>query len=166
MAPSREFDAEYSQFQFRARNHWVDGGINRSTVKDFYAEGREITDRPQTFSMTADEPALLAGKDSAPNPVEFYLHALAGCLTTSLVFHAAVRDIEIASIESQYEGDLDVRGLLGVSEDVTKGYTAVRVKMQVKSDASVEQLTELAMFSPVYDMVSKAVPTELILEKV
>ena len=158
-------DAAYGQFQFRARNQWHGGALNRSEFQDYSGANTELS-RAQPFHFDNDEPPLLDGGDQAPNPVEYLLHALAGCLTTSLVYHAAVRCIEIASCESQLEGDIDLRGLFGLADDVRKGYQAVRVVMQVKSTASTATLQELARFSPVYEMVSTAVPVELIINKV
>jgi hypothetical protein len=81
-----------------------------------------------------------------------------------MVYHAAVQGIEIEAVESTYEGDIDLRGIFGISDKVRKGYNAVRVNMKVKSQASVEQLTALAMFSPVYDIISKSLPVEFVLE--
>ena len=153
-------DPDYAKFQFRASNHWVDGSISRSRIQGFYAGNAEDTTRSEPFVIDADEPLIAAGRDSAPNAVEYLLHALATCLTGTLAYHAAVRGIEIESIESFYRGDIDVRGLFGLSEEVPKGLNKVQVEMRVKSAASAEELTELAMFSPVYEMVSKAVPVE------
>ena len=161
-----ERDAGFAKFQFGAKNRWINGGLNRSEIKDFFGGNRQDDTRTQSFVLDNDEPTLLAGDDSAPNPVEYILHALAGCLTTTLVYHAAVRGIEIESVESSYEGDIDIRGLLGLSDDVRKGYNNVRVRMQVRSDASAETLRELAMFSPVYDIVSQSLPVEFELETV
>ena len=79
---------------FRATNKWLKGNHNRSTVTGFYGAKQEIAHK-QTFMMDADEPAILAGNDEGANPVEHLLHALASCLTTSMVAHAAVRGIQI-----------------------------------------------------------------------
>jgi len=155
-----------AQFQFRLNNRWVHGGLNRSHIKDFFADGREDDTRTKTFVVDADEPEITAGGDSAPNPMEFVLHSLASCLTSSMINHAAVQGIEIESVESSLEGDIDVRGLLGLSEEIRKGYNRVRVRMLVKSAASAATLKELAMFSPVYDIISRSLPVELALEKV
>ncbi len=158
-----EADPGYAQFQFRATNRWVDGGLSRSRIKDFFAGNAEDTTRQEAFTLDADEPAIAAGQNSAPNPVEYLLHALASCLTGTLVNHAAVRGIRIDAVESSYTGDIDVRGLFGLADDVRKGLNKVTVNMRVKSEASVEELTELAMYSPVYDMVSQSVPVEFTL---
>lgn len=137
--------------RFRASNAWIDGSHNRSTVKGFYGARQEIA-HTQTFTMDADEPAILAGADKGANPVEHLLHALASCLTTSMVAHAAVRGIRIHALESELEGDIDLRGFLGLAADVPKGYTAIRASFRV--DAAQEDLPrirELAEFSPVFN---------------
>ena len=160
-----EADAAFAKMQFRLKNRWIDGGLNRSSIKDFYGGCEEDSTRTEAFTLDADEPAFIAGNDSVPNPVEYVLHALAGCLTTSMVYHAAVRGIEIEAVESELAGDLDLRGLLGLSEEVRKGYQDVRVKIRVKSDATADELKALALFSPVYDIVSNSLPVELVVEK-
>jgi len=159
-------DTSFGQFQFRARNRWVNGGLNRSQIKEFHAGGREDGTRSKPFTLDADEPQLVAGNDSAPNSMEYVLHALVSCMTGTLVYHAAVRDIAITSVSSHIEGDMDVRGLLGMADDVRKGFNHVRVTMRVDSDADAETLTELALYSPVYDIVSKSLPVEFSLEKI
>jgi len=158
-------DTTFGEFQFRVRNRWVSGGLNRSQIKGFHAGGREDGTRSKPFTLDADEPQLVAGNDSAPNSMEYVLHALVSCLTGTLVYHAAVRNITVNSVSSKIEGDMDVRGLLGMADDVRKGFHHVRVIMQVESDAGVETLTELALFSPVYDIVSKSLPVELQIRK-
>jgi uncharacterized OsmC-like protein len=83
--------------RFRASNTWLSGNHNRSTVTGFHGARQEIAHR-QSFTLDADEPAILAGNDEGANPVEHLLHALASCLTTSMVAHAAVRGIEIEEL--------------------------------------------------------------------
>jgi len=158
-------DSGNAQFQFRLNNHWIGGSINRSRMDDLFANGRE--DRhDQPFELDADEPRLVAGEDTAPTPVEYVLHALASCLTTTMVYHASVQGIAIESVESHVEGDIDVRGFFGLSDEVRKGFNQVRVRMQVKSEAGAEQLRELAMYSAVYDIVSNSLPVDVVIEKV
>ena len=160
-----EDDPDYAKFQFRATNQWINGGLSRSRIQDFFAGNAEDTTRDKAFVLDADEPKLVAGQDSAPNSMEYVLHALATCLTGTLIYHASVRDIEIEAVESSYTGNMDVRGLLGMSNNVRKGFNKVTVNMRVKSRASVEELTELALYSPVYDIVSRSLPIEFSLEK-
>ena len=155
-----ESDSEYAKFQFRATNQWVDGGQTRSRIKDFYAGNAEDTTRKQAFVLDSDEPVIAAGQDSAPNAMEYVLHALAACMTASLIYHAAVRGIDIEAVESSYTGDMDVRGLLGLADNVRKGFSRVTVTMRVRSTASVDELTELALFSPVHDIISNSLPVE------
>ena len=158
-------DPGVAKSQFRAINRWVSGGHNRSTIQGFYAAGQEDTSRTNPFVLDADEPPALLGEDKGANPVEFVLHALAACLTTSLVYHAAARGIRLESVESHLEGDLDLQGFLGLSDQVRRGYKEIRVKFKVKSDASSEQLKELTKFSPVYDIVSNPVPVSIQIER-
>ena len=158
-----ESDSGYAKFQWRATNQWVRGSLSRSRIKGFFAGNAVDTTRKQAFTLDADEPTIAAGQDSAPNSMEYVLHALATCLTGTLVYHAAVRGIEIEAVESSYTGDMDVRGLFGLSEEVRKGFNKVTVNMRVKSEASAEDLTELALYSPVYDIISKSLPVEFTL---
>jgi uncharacterized OsmC-like protein len=141
--------------RFRASNTWLSGNHNRSTVTGFHGARQEIAHR-QTFTMDADEPAILAGNDEGANPVEHLLHALASCLTTSMVAHAAVRGIEIDELESELEGDIDLRGFLGLAPDVPKGYTEIRARFRVKAKPEdVDRLQELAKFSPVFNTITR-----------
>ncbi|WP_447977496.1 OsmC family protein [Candidatus Nitrospira bockiana] len=150
-------------FRFRLENRWVDGSRNRSTISGFAGAGQEVT-HPHAFRLEADEPEILLGQDSSPNPAEYVLHALASCLTTSLVYHAAARGIRVEAVESRLEGELDLRGFLGLAEDVRRGYQRIRVEFRVKSDAPAEALKDLCTFSPVFDIVSNPVPVSVIVE--
>ncbi len=150
--------------EFRAKNHWIEGGQNCTTVKDFYGAGQENS-RAAAFQFNADEPPVLLGQDSAANPVEYLLTALSSCMTTSMIYHAAARGIMIDDMESDFTGDLALNGFLGLKEDVRPGYQKIRATFRLKSDAPIEQLKELVKFSPVYDVVSKSVPVEVRVEK-
>lgn len=110
--------------------------------------------------MDADQPAFLAGENTAPNAVEHYLHALTSCLKTTLVYHASVQGIPLDEVDVFAEGDMNARGFFGIADDVERGYKGIRVNVKVKSPADVETLTKLAMYSPVYEMVSKVVPVD------
>jgi len=147
-------DPELGASRFRASNTWLGGNHNRSTVTGFYGAKQEIAHK-HTFTMDADEPAILAGNDEGANPVEHLLHALASCLTTSMVAHAAVRGIEIEELESELEGDIDLRGFLGLDMAVPKGYTEIRAKFRVKvGPEDLDRIRELAEFSPVFNTIT------------
>ena len=160
---SIEADTGYAKFQWRATNHWIDGELSRSEIKDFFAGNNEDSTRNEAFTLDADEPPIASGQNRAPNSMEYLLHALATCLTGTLVNHAAVRGVEIEAVDSSYAGDMDVRGLFGLADDVRKGFNKVTVNMRVKSEASVDELTEMALFSPVYDVISNSLPVEFTL---
>jgi len=157
-----------AEFQFRARNTWVDGTHNRARVKDFFGALQEDDSRP-AIEFEIDEPPVLCGRNLGPNPVEYLLVALSGCLTTSLVAHAAARGIAIRKVESRYEGDLDLQGFLGLSEQVPVGYKNIRVFFKIDADLSDEQKEELVRmaqkYSPVFNSIAKPVPVDVKLVK-
>jgi uncharacterized OsmC-like protein len=157
-----------AQFQFRARNAWINGGENRSTIKDFYGAGREDDSRTEPFVFTNGEPPVLLGANEGANPVEFLLHALAGCVTTTTVLHAAARGIHIEELSTELEGAIDLQGLLGLDDAVPVGYQQIRIKMHIKADCTDEELDDLLAFaqghSPVCNTVCRPVP--VILERV
>lgn len=154
---------DLASFKFRAKNNWLDGTRNVASITSFYGACSE-TERAEPFRFLADEPPVLCGNDEGANPVEFLLSALSMCVTTSIVAHAAARGIEIESIESDLEGDLDVRGFLGMSATVRKGYESIRMHMRVKTAGSAAVLRQLADYSPVYDVISRSVPVDLTIE--
>lgn len=157
-------DPELGVSRFRARNEWIAGNHNRSTVTGFFGAKAEQLHK-QTFTMDADEPAILAGNDHGANPVEHLLHALASCLTTSMVAHAAVRGIKIEALEADFEGDLDLNGFLGLDPETPKGYTEIRARYRVKTDkGNLARVKQLAEFSPVYNTVNRGCPVVLTVE--
>ena len=153
-----------AKFKFRIRNQWVDAGRNCSTADTFYGAGQEQS-RPKAFVLEADEPPVLLGRDSAANPVEHLLHALASCLTTSMVYHAAARGIHIEEVESFLEGDIDLHGFLDLDKNVRNGYQGIRVNFKIKADVPDEKLQELGQLgpghSPVFDSLTNGVPVSV-----
>lgn len=153
-------DPGIATFRFRATNRWDNGGHTETTIHDFYGAKQNVT-HERDFHIDADEPELLLGKDSAANPVELALSALASCLTTSLVYHAAARGITVRAVESDLEGELDLRGFLGLSDKVRSGYKSISVNFRVDADAdeaTIDELVNLAKNrSPVFDIISHPV---------
>ena len=151
---------ELGRFRFRIQNRWIGGGQNRSEVQQFSAGGKE-TQHKAHLTLEADEPEVLLGTDRGANPVEHLLHALASCVTTSMVYHAAARGIAVEEVESSLEGDLDLRGFLGLAPSVRKGYQQIRLKLRIKADVTDQELRDLAAlgpnFSPAFDSITKGV---------
>jgi uncharacterized OsmC-like protein len=158
-----------AKFKFRIRNEWMDAGHNRSTVNEFYGAQQDLN-RTMPFILDADEPPLLLGKDLGANPVEYLLHALAACVTTSMVYHAAAKGIEIQEVESSVEGDIDLHGFLGLDKSIRNGYQQIRMNFRIKTDAPDERFKELSelgpTFSPVFDSITKGVPVIVKAERV
>jgi uncharacterized OsmC-like protein len=157
-----------ANFKFRIHNRWGGASQNSSTVDGYFGAGQELS-RRKPFVLQADEPSVLLGQDTAANPVEHLLHALASCLTTSLVYHAAARGIHIDEIESSLEGDIDLHGFLELDQRVRNGYQGIRVKFKIKADVSEEQFQQLARLgsghSPVFDSLTKGVPVSVTAER-
>ncbi|MEN3540804.1 OsmC family protein [Microbispora sp. ZYX-F-249] len=156
---------EIAKFQFRARNRWVSGTHNRSVIRGFYGAGQEDTSRTEDFVYDADHPAVLVGSGNGPTPVEFLLHALAACLTSGLANIAAARGVQLTEVESTVEGDIDLLGVLGLSEQVRNGYQGIRVSLSISGDAPEEVLRGLVeqsrARSAVYDVFTNGVPVEI-----
>jgi uncharacterized OsmC-like protein len=156
---------EIATFRFRAHNQWIGGAHNRSTIRDFYAAGAEDTSRTSAFALDAGEPAILLGTDTGPNPAEYLLHALAACVTTSMVYVAAARGVRLSSVSSELEGEMDVRGALGISDDYRNGFSKITMNLTISGDAPPEKLREVVQRgqqrSAVFDMVTNGVPVEI-----
>ena len=157
-----------AKFKFRIRNQWVDAAHNRSIVDTMYGAGEELS-RAKPFVLEADEPPVLLGKDTAANPAEHLLHALAACLTTSMVYHAAARGIPIEEVESAFEGDIDLHGFLDLDKTVRSGFQGIRVKFKIKADVPDEQLHEIGQlgpqYSPIFDSLATGVPISVTTER-
>lgn len=161
-------DPSIANFEFRARNRWVSGGENRSVIRDFYGANREDDSRSEDFVFTNGEPPVLLGNNEGANPVEYLLHALAGCVTTTTVLHAAARGIRIQELSTELDGQMDLQGLLALDDSAPVGYRQIRIRMSIKADCSDEELDDLLEFakghSPVCNTVCKPVP--VIVERV
>jgi uncharacterized OsmC-like protein len=156
---------ELAKFQFRASNQWVAGTHSRSDIHGFFGAGQEDTSRTEPFSYDADHPAVLVGAGSAPTPVEFLLHAIAACLTAGLANIAAARGIALTRVESTVHGDIDLNGILGLSDETRNGYERINVSFVVEGDAPPEQLRALVeqsrARSAVYDVLTNGVPVTI-----
>jgi uncharacterized OsmC-like protein len=152
---------ELAKFQFRASNRWIKGTHSRSRMEGYSGAGGEHAQTGE-FVYDGDHPPVLVGAGNGPTPVEFLLHALAACITAGIGNVAAARGIELESVESHVEGDIDLRGLLGISDEVRNGYSGIRVSFKVKGNADAEKLRQVVAQSQarsaVYDVLTHGVP--------
>jgi uncharacterized OsmC-like protein len=153
---------EAARFEFRVRNRWIDGTHSRSTIHGFWGAGAEDVSRDEPFVVDASEPPVLFGHNEAPNPAEYLLHALAGCLTLTIVNVAAARKVELHEVSSTLTGVLDARGAAGVDPAYRNGFERIDVSFEIRGAASPEKLAEIVerakSRSVVYDMVTNGVP--------
>ena len=156
-------DPDIAKFRFRATNTWVSGTHNRSTIHGFHGAKQEMTHR-QPFTFDADHPPVLVGTDNGPTPAEHLLHALAACLTAGIANIAAARGVTLTEVSSTVEGDIDLLGILGLSDQVRNGYQQIRVGFTLRGDdpdklrSVVEQSRQR---SAVFDVVTNGVPVSI-----
>jgi len=162
-----EADPTLARFEFRNRNRWIQGGENRSTISGFYGAGREDDSRSEPFVFTNGEPPVLLGDNEGANPVEFLLHALAGCVTTTTVLHATARGIKIDRISTRLVGEIDLQGLLALDDSVPAGYKQIEIEMDIDADCSDEELDDLLQFSKAHSPTCNTVcrPVPLVLKR-
>ncbi|MEM8508646.1 MAG: OsmC family protein [Bacteroidota bacterium] len=157
-----------ARYTFRTKNDWIKAGHNRSYIKEFYGGGKEDESRNKHFIFDNGEPPILLGNNEGANPMEFVLHALAGCMTTTMVLYAATNGISVEKISSKIEGDLDLQGFLGLDPTVRNGYQNISVSFEVEGDIDGEdrtRLTDFCLKSPVFDIIANSVPIALKLEE-
>ena len=153
-----EAQPQLAEFQFRATNEWVGGTHNRTTIRGFYGAGQEDQSREEPFVYDADHPTVLVGTGHAPTPVEFLLHAIAGCLTAGIANIAAARGVTLHRVSSTVEGDVNVLGILGLDGNVRNGYRQIRVHFDIDADATPETVAAIVeqsrRRSAVYDVLT------------
>ncbi len=163
---SIETDERNGDCLFKVENKWTTAGHSQSRIKTFYAACQHINHK-QEFVLDGDEPVLLAGQDKGPSSVEHLLNALAGCITSSIIYHASLKGIEVKSLESVVEGELDLRGFMGLDEHARKGFNRINVKVRIDSDENdFELIKEYYKFSPVFDVISRGTDVKIELERI
>jgi uncharacterized OsmC-like protein len=155
---------ELAKFTFRNSNEWISGTHSRSTMKGFYGAGGEHAHKA-SYSAESDHPAVLCGADNAPTPVEWLLHALAACLTAGIGNIAAARGVKLTRVKSTVEGNIDLRGILGLSDEVRNGYQGVTARFEIEGDAPPETLRAIVeqsrARSAVFDVLTRGVPVSV-----
>jgi len=161
-------DGGLARFQFRLDNEWLASSRSRSTIRSFFGVGQDRA-HAEPFVLDADEPHVLLGSDSSANSGELLLHALAACVTGSIVYHAVARGVTIERIESSVEGDVDLRGFLGLDPKIRNGFQQIRMKFRIKANLSDEQLQEIfalgPRYSPMFDSLTNGLPVSVSAER-
>jgi uncharacterized OsmC-like protein len=156
---------EGAQFKWRVSNAWVNGTHSRTSVQGFFGLGEEQAHRSE-FVFDGDHPELFAAADQGATPVELLLVSLASCLTAGVAAVAQNRGIQLRSVSAALEGDMDVRGILGVDPDVRNGFGQIKVTYQIDADAGPEDIRALVAQSQkrsaVFDIVTN--PTNVVVE--
>jgi uncharacterized OsmC-like protein len=153
-----------ASFQFRATNRWIGGTFSETRIESFSGAGGEHS-HTTAFTYGADHPAVLVGEDRGPTPVEFLLHGLASCITAGIGNIAAIRGVTLTSVESTLEGDIDLNGIFGLSDQVRNGYQRIRASFTIAGDAPAEKLRAIVeqaqARSAVYDVLTNSVPVDI-----
>ncbi len=156
---------ELAQFRFRAENKWIAGTHSRSTMSGFFGAGAEQQHKSAYAGGWRSSGRALRCRRSAPAPVEWVLHALATCLTAGIGNIASARGIRLTRVESTVEGQIDLRGILGLSKEVRNGFKSVEVSFDIEGDASDEDLEKIVMQakarSAVFDIITNGVPVAI-----
>jgi uncharacterized OsmC-like protein len=158
---------DLAKFQFRASNHWINGTHSRTRIETFRGAGAEQV-HATAFEFDADHPNVLVGEDRGAVPIEFLLIGLTSCLTAGIANIAAARGVTLSSVESTVEGDIDLRGILGLSNEVRNGYEKIRVNFRIRGDADADTLRKIVeqsrSRSAVFDVLTNGVPVEVSVE--
>jgi uncharacterized OsmC-like protein len=133
---------EGARFQWCATCDWVHGTHSASTVEGFYGLGEEHTHR-RRFTFDADHPDVFASEDQGATPAEYVLVGLAGCLTAGVASIAQHRGIQLHSVRATVEGDMDIRGILGIDRDVRNGFEGIQVSFEIDADATPAEIEAL-----------------------
>ena len=133
---------EAAKFTWRASCKWRNGTHSKTDVQSFFGLGQEQRHKTET-SFDADHPEIFASEDNGITPIEYVLVGLASCLTAGVASVAQNRGIQLRSVESNVEGKMDIRGILGIDSDVRNGYDDIKVKFNIDADASPEDIEAL-----------------------
>ena len=140
VAHEMERDPAKGQVEFRVCSEWKGQLRSRTSVDSYTIGGWQVH---RNFTIDADEPFELFGRNTAPNPQELLMAALNACLTERYVVVAAQRGITLQRVRVDSSGTLDLRGLFGLETDTRPGFETIRYVARLKGFATPEQLQEL-----------------------
>jgi uncharacterized OsmC-like protein len=135
-----EQDAAKGKTNWRVNTSWLGQTQSRAEVSGFWIGGEEV---PRRFSFDVDEPYELGGSNAFPNPQEYLLAALNACMTVGYVAQCAIRGISLKKLEIEIEGEIDLRGFLGIDPTVPPGYDSLSYTVRINGEATEEQFAEI-----------------------
>jgi uncharacterized OsmC-like protein len=135
-----EKDSSRALVGFDVTTRWTGQTRSETTVEAYRIGGERVVRR---HKIVADEPVELLGADSAPNPQELLMAAFNACIMVGYVAGSALQGITLDSLEIKTRGELDLRGFLGLSDDVAPGYESMDYEVRIKGDATPAQFEEI-----------------------
>jgi uncharacterized OsmC-like protein len=151
-------DPAKGMVQFHVTSDWAGQTRSRTTVESYRIGGQEVRRR---FEIGVDEPHELLGGNTAPNPQEMLMTALNACIMVGYVVGASVNGIRLDAVQIETEGELDLRGFLGVDDQVPPGYESIRYTVRIRGDGTPEQFQRIhetvCRTSPNYFNVSRPI---------
>jgi uncharacterized OsmC-like protein len=160
-------DSSLGMVKFQVTTTWK-GTTKSETVVQGYEIGGHAVKRIHTFVI--DEPVELLGEDTSANPQEYLMGAMNACIINTYVIAAAMKGVKLEKVVMETEGELDLRGFLGLDKNVIPGYDELKYKVRLKGNGTPEQYEEVhkavVATSPNYYNISNAIKlnTELIFE--
>jgi uncharacterized OsmC-like protein len=155
---------QLAKFEFRAKSRWVNGTHSQTVMSGFYGAGGEH-EHIKAYKADGDHPAVLCGADNGPTPVEWVLHAIASCLIAGIGNIAAARGVRLTKVEATLTGNIDLQGILGLSDKVRNGYERLKISFEIEGDAPREKLEQVVAQakarSAVYDIITNGIPVDI-----
>jgi uncharacterized OsmC-like protein len=132
--------AAKAKTNWRVTTTWQGQTRSRPQVEGFGIGGERV---PRRFSIDIDEPCELGGTNRFANPQEHLLAALNACITVGYAAQCAVRGITLESLEIETDGEIDLRGFLGIDPAVPPGYENLSYTVRIKGSGTKEQFAEI-----------------------
>lgn len=109
------------------------------TTKAIWKGGMRTDAQAGSHTVIIDQPVAGGGKNEGPNPMEYLLFALGGCLGTIAAIIAKQDRIDLRGFSVELEGDYDPAFLLGKTTEGQAGFTEIRVGVNIDADMTEDE---------------------------
>lgn len=133
-------DPAKGKTHWRVNSTWQGQARSRSKVEGFEIGGERV---PRQFTIDIDEPNELGGSNRHANPQEHLFAALNACMIMGYAAQCSLRGITIEKLEIETQGDIDLRGFLGLDPSVPPGYPNLSYVVRIKGSGTREQFVEV-----------------------